>query len=187
MFKIHSWQIQNRFRKFTLKKDSWQIQKIFVKIFFCPKYFWNQISLILKPRFTEDSWSKTIPDRFKTDWNFFWIILLDQTFFGPKICLRPKLWVTSIHVQNTFLTDSKQIQKIHIKKNSWHIRDTFKKIWAKQNFVPNIFGTKFLLYLSYDSHKIHTQKPILTDSKQIENCLIILLDQPFLTQNMLKT
>ena len=29
MFKIHSWQIQNRFRKFTLKKDSWQIRDSF--------------------------------------------------------------------------------------------------------------------------------------------------------------
>ena len=113
--------------------DSWQIQKIFDKIFFCPQYFWNQISLIPK----------------------LWFFI-----FGPKICLRSQLWVTSIHVQNTFLTDSKQIQKIPIQKrfmtDSWQI----KKMLGKIFFVPNIFGIKFLLYLSYDSKNIHAQKNI---------------------------
>ena len=35
-------------------------------------------------------------------------------------------------------------------------------------WVPNIFGAKLLLYLSYDSHTIHVQNTFQTDSKQIQ-------------------
>ena len=69
----------------------------------------------------------------------------------------------NIHIQNTFLTDSKQIQ--NILENFCWIKIFFG---PKKFLIPNIFGTKFLLYLSYDSHSIHVQNTFLTDSKQIQ-------------------
>merc|ERR1711942_106240 len=59
-----------------------------------------------------------------------------------------------------------------------------KYVCIKIFFVPNIFGTKFLLYLSYDSHSIHVQNTFLTDSKQIQKILENMFGSKyFLTQN----
>ena len=63
---------------------------------------------------------------------------------------------------------------IHItfmfKTHSRHIQNRLKNFW-KNVLDQNIFGPKFLLDLSYDSHKIHVQNTFPTDSKQIKKIL----------------
>ena len=84
---------------------------------------------------------------------------------GPKFLLDLSHHLHSIHVQNTFLTDSKQIQKI--------LEFFLIKIFldSKMFLVPNILGPKFLQDLSFDSQNIHVQNTFLTDSKQIQKIL----------------
>ena len=59
-------------------------------------------------------------------------MFLVPNIFEPKFLLDLSYASHNIHVQNTFLADSKQIQKI-----------------LENNFVPKIFGPKFLLALCY--------------------------------------
>ena len=101
------------------------------------------------------SCSNTHSWQIQNTFKIFWKIFMDQNIFWLKKFLVPNIFETkfllnlsydshSIHVQNTFLTDSKQIQKI--------LENMFgSKYFLTQNVLdPNIFGTKFLLYLSYD-------------------------------------
>ena len=105
---------------------------------------------------------------------------LTQNVFGPKyfwdqISFIPKM----IHIAFRFKTHSWQIQ--NILENFCWIKIFFG---PKKFLIPNIFGTKFLLYLSYDSHSIHVQNTFLTDSKQIQKFLENMFGSKyFLTQN----
>ena len=104
---------------------------------------------------------KTHSDRFKTDSKnfgkffgskYFWTQnVLVSNILGPKFLLDLSYDSKNIHVQNTFRTDSKQIQK-----NFENFSD--QNIFGPKVFlVPNIFGSEFLLDLSYDSHSINVQ------------------------------
>ena len=77
-------------------------------------------------------------------------MILLPNIFGPKFVLDLSYDSQNIHVQNTFLTDSEQIQ------NFWEI------ILDQNVCVP-----KFLLDLGYDSQNIHAQNTFLIDSQQI--------------------
>ena len=99
---------------------------------------------------------------------YFWI----QNVFGPKqfriqISFRPKLWITkhscSIHIPGRFKTYKRKFGS--------------NFFGPKMILLPNIFGPKFVLDLSYDSQNIHVQNTFLTDSEQIQNFWEIILDQ----------
>ena len=95
-------------------------------------------------------------------------MILLPNIFWPKFVLDLSYDSQNIHVQNTFLTDSEQIQ------NFWEI------ILDQNVCVP-----KFLLDLGYDSQNIHAQNTFMTDSKQIKRNLDNFVGSNyFLTQNI---
>ena len=61
-------------------------------------------------------------------------------------------------------------------KNVWNIFLDQSMFWLKMFLVQNI-------YLSYDSQNIQVQNTFLTDSKQIQNILEMVLDQKILDPN----
>ena len=138
MLKTHSWQIKNKLkinleyffgRKYLLTENV-----------FGPKYHRNQFSFIPKQWFTKHSSSKHIPDRFKTSWKLFLIqTICDSNIFGPKFLLDLSYESQKIHVQNTFLRDSKQILQI-LEKCFWikFFLDP-KCFWSQTILDPNFF------------------------------------------------
>ena len=129
--------------------------------------------------------------------NYLWI----QNVFGSKyfwiqICFRLRLWLkTNIHVQNTFLTDSKQLQfffenlfesKYFKHSCSKHIPDRFKTdsknfgkyVWIKILFDPKCFWSQIFLNQISFIHKLwftkhscskHIHDRFKTDEKNLDN------------------
>ena len=88
-----------------------------------------------------------------------------------------------IHIPFMFKTHSRQIQN-RFKKFLENMLGS-KHFLTQNVLIPNIFGTKFSLYLSYDSHSIHVQNTFLTDLKQIQRNLgNMFVSKYFLTQNV---
>ena len=74
---------------------------------------------------------------------------LDQNIFGPKFLLDLSYDSHNTHVQTTFPTDSKQIEKF------WKLFLDQNIFGLKTFLVPNIFGPKFPLDLIYDLDSVH--------------------------------
>ena len=135
-------------RKKNFGKNFFFGKKLFFgkNIFFAKFFFWQNFCFgsydKVLDTFTLHSRSKHIPDRFKTDSKnfgnffgskYFWTQnVLVSNILGPKFLLDLSYDSKNIHVQNTFRTDSKQIQKNF------------------ENFSDqNIFGHKFFFGPKY--------------------------------------
>ena len=89
--------------------------------------------------------------------------------------------IRNIFEPNFFYIQAMIHKTFMLKTHSWQIQNRLKEIWIilldqtifgpKSFLVPNIFGPKFSLDLSYDSESIHVQNTFLTDSKQIKKKL----------------
>ena len=164
MFKTHSWQIQNRFKKFWnffWSKYFWTKKCFWSQTFLDPNFF-NTLALIHKTfMFKTHSWQ--IQNRFKKFWKIFWSrIFLDPKFllvpniFEPKFLLDLSYDSHSIHVQNTFPTDSKKVWNFF-----WMKIYLDPKCFRSQIFLdPNFFYTLAMLHIAF---------MFKTHSRQIQN------------------